>query len=351
MKPWPVLALSVVVCLLGVVAPAVADDAVVTVAEPAADTRAPEPWPARPEEILSVTAQPTACVRRDAGGRFAGWIDYKHCVVSGRTTASARWLDDLFGDWHDDEATLRLRVIAELGKDEESVLKGNLRVRGVADLPNAFTRLRLVLSDDESDGATTNGDNPAAPVLGRFRDNAALALRWVPFSGLGFKTDVDLGLRSTPEVYARWRLRQQWQLGQDQLLRLGQTFRYGYESQGVSISQLEAERAFDANSTLRIGTVWRAEEAETAVGFQWSHGLSLQHMVGSDGSLSYGWAVAGLTRPHYRRESHGPWLVWRQSLWREWLFYEIEPRITYYRRLGFEDVASLVVRLEVQFGQ
>ncbi len=188
-------------------------------------------------------------------------------------------------------------------------------------------------------------------ALGDFRDSASVALRWIPFSGLGFKTDVDVGVRSTPEAYVRWRLRQQWQLGSENLLRAGQTFRYGSERRGESVSQLEAERALDANSTLRAGTAWRIEEEDTASGFAWSHGLSLQHMVGDDGSLSYGWSVGGFTRPHYRRERHGPWLVWRQSLWRDWLFYEIEPRITYYRRLDWDDVPSLVLRLEAQIGR
>lgn len=296
------------------------------------------------------TAQPARdCLRRDSAGRFVGWVDYQHCVVSGRTVATALWFDDLFGDWHEDEASLLLRLIAEAGWDEEGGPATNLRLRGSAELPNAFTRLRLVISDDDADEAEPEGE--VSEALGDFRDSASVALRWIPFSGLGFKTDVDVGVRSTPEAYVRWRLRQQWLIGSENLLRAGQTFRYGSERRGESVSQLQAERALDADSTLRLATAWRIEEEDTASGFAWSHGLSLQHAVGDDGSLSYGWSVGGITRPHYQRERHGPWLVWRQSLWRDWLFYEIEPRITYYRRLDWDDVPSLVLRLEAQIGR
>jgi len=60
--------------------------------------------------------------------------------------------------------------------------------------------------------------------------------------------------------------------------------------------------------------------------------------------------MAGHTRPNNRMESYGPWLHWRQSFLRDWLYYEVEPRLTRYRELNWDAVPSVEIRLEAQFG-
>lgn len=291
----------------------------------------------------------SGCIRRDDEGRFAGWVDYQHCVFSGRSMASARWVDDLFGDWSEDDASLLVRVIAETGWDEETGSVVAARVRGSVDLPNALTRLRLVISD-ESEGEA--GTTALPDVARELRSNAAVALRWIPFFSEGFRTDVDVGTRSGPEIYTRLRLRKVWSLDNDSLLRAGQTLTNGSDRGAESVSQLGIERALSEHYVLGIDTVWRLREAETAPGFSWSHGVSLLRAVGDAGALSYGASVAGHTRPSFQRDNHGIWLRWRQqSAWRDWLFYEVEPRLTAYHDLGRDVVPSLTLRLEMQFGQ
>lgn len=305
------------------------------------------------EDRSSGTTQDVSCILRDEKGRFQGWVDYQHCVFSGRTTASARWFDDLFGEWSDEEAAMMVRVVTEAGWDEENGFSSAARIRAKADLPNAKERLRLVITDEEEANELPTQEERVAPqTLRRLRDTSSVALRWFPRVRHNIRTDLDIGVRGGPEIYTRLRLRRQWGLTEDSVLKAAQTFRYGTESLGVSSSQLDAERAVSGRSVLRLSTVYRFAENDHDDGFVWTHGLSMSHVFReySDASLGYGFSVSGHTRPDIHKESYGPWLVWRQSFWRDWLYYEIEPRLTHYRELDWDRVPSLVVRLEAQFG-
>lgn len=302
-----------------------------------------------PASAAGHAAAQNDCIRRDEAGRFQGWVDYQHCVYSEQTTASARWFDELFGELSDEQAGMVVRVISEVGWDEENGWSSHAGIRASADLPNAKARLRLVI-EDEGQEELTEAQRSNPQVLRESRDNASLALRWIPLESAGIRSDVDVGIRSGPDIFTRLRLRKQWGLTDYSVMKLGQTFRYGTESHGVSTSQLQLERAMGSRSVLRFSNVFRYEEDRHPNGFIWTHGLSMSHVIEQDTSLSYGISIGGHTRPDYRKESYGPWLVWRQSIWRDWIYYEIEPRLTRYRGVGWDTVPSLLLRLEAQFG-
>lgn len=314
----------------------------------------PEPVSPGIVDTGSVGESDQSCIRRDEEGRFQGWMDYQHCVFSGRTVATAQWFDDLFGDWSDDHADMMARVIGETGWDEEIGWSSAARIRARVDLPNASARLRLVITDDgDAAGDATLEERSSPQVLRNLQDSTSVAVRWMPRVQHGIRSDLDVGVRSGPDVFLRLRLRRQWGLTDNSILRVGQTFRYGTESLGVSSSQLEMERAMSEHSVLRFSTVYLIEEDDHPDGFLWSHGLSMSHVFREwkDASLGYGFSVLGHTQPDHRKESYGPWVLWRQSFWRDWLYYEVEPRLTRYRELDWDTVPSVVLRLEAQFGR
>lgn len=291
------------------------------------------------------------CVRRDQQGRFMGWMDYQHCVFSGRTVATARWFDDLFGDWHDDQASMLLRVIAQTAMVEGDGLDARLSVRASAALPNARQRLRLIVSDEQDDPAFANQD-----VRRRLREEdtrTSAALRWITLEHFGVESDFDLGVRGIdpPDVFARARARRSWSLSRDSIVRFSQNLRYGSDSKERYVSLLELERALSDRSVLRLSTAYdyAADFAEED-GFRWSKGVSISRALSHARSLSYGVSVNGQTRPGWRADSFGPWAVYRRSFLRPWLFYEVEPHYTFYREREWNPLASIVLRLEVQFG-
>lgn len=306
------------------------------------------PPPAVADGVLEATDK--GCIRRDDSGQFMGWMDYQQCVFSGQTVDAARWFDDLFGDWSDDEAGALVRVISEVGWDEENGWSTEARVRARVDLPNASRRMRLIISDDGED-AQTQEQRTSPQALKDIRDNASVSVRWNPLNLARIDSDMDIGLRSGPDIFARLRLRRLWTLTENSVVRAGQTFRYGTESLGVSTSQLDFQRAMSEQAVLSLNTVFQFDQTQDEDGFVWTHGLAMSHVLKNKGSLAYGISLSGHTKPNYSKESYGPWMLWRQSFLRDWLYYEVEPRLTSYRDVEWDVVPSVVLRLEVHLGR
>lgn len=123
------------------------------------------------------------CIDRDSNGRFMGWVDRNHCIYSGRTLAGARWFDDLFGDWYDDEARVLVRIISETGFAEGQNASSTIQVRASAELPNAKKRLRLVITDDSDRDERLSGQD-ALSQLNRTSGKVSAAVRLTPATGV-----------------------------------------------------------------------------------------------------------------------------------------------------------------------
>lgn len=322
-----------------VVTPVVAPEAVAT------------PTPGVSGSIPASSGNKPDCISRDNAGRFMGWVDHKHCVFSGRTLASANWFDDLFGDWQDDSASVLVHIISEATFAESENPGLGLRVRASADLPNAQRRLRLVITDDSERDESVAGQDVLSQ-LNRTSTQVSAALRFIPFDKAGFKSDFDLGVRGIgpPDIFARARVRNRWSISSDAIIRFGQTFRYGSDSDGRSISQFDVEQVLDENSVVRISSGYEYSQQDSDNGFSWGHGMSMSHVLAAARSLGYGITLNGHTTPNWRGENYGPWIIFRSSFLRPWLFYELEPRLTWYRDKDWDSVASIVLRLEVQLG-
>lgn len=284
-----------------------------------------------------------------------GWVDRQQCVFSGRTIAAARWVDDLFGDWDDSDASMQLRVINELTTVEGDGAAFKLRLRAKANLPRAKRRLRLIISSDADQDGRVAGQDALSQLRPAPTDISA-ALRWMSRDQGFLKTDFDVGVRGLgpPDIFARFRVREDWDFWQKNIFRLGQTLRYGTESEGRSITQFDLERLVDKNSVARLSSAYEYDQTNNENGMVWSQGISLSHILTGNKSLSYGITVNGHMNPQWRSDNKGPWLVWRSSVLRDWLFYEIEPRLTWYnteQRNDWYAVTSLTLRLEIQFGR
>jgi hypothetical protein len=318
----------------------------------------PDPEPARvPPPVLATSAptpEPAAgnCIKRDEEGRLIGWMDYQQCVFSGRTLASAIWVDDLFGDWHDKDAMLLVRAITEITTTEAQGSRFRFRLRASAALPNAQKRLRLVVTDDSEVDQSVGGQDVLSQ-LDSARDKLSTALRWVPFERAGFQSDFDIGIRGLGpmDIFTRARLRKSWNVSRDGVIRFGETLRYGSESHGRSITQMDYEYALGQTALARLSSAYEYQQDHHDNGLLWGHGISMSHMLGGPRSLGYGFSVNGHTQPNWKDENYGPWLLYRSNLLRPWLFYELEPRVTWYGDGGGDAVLSLTLRLELQLGK
>jgi hypothetical protein len=320
--------------------------------EPSVETMANHTPPVQPPS-------PDKCVKRDDEGRFIGWMDFEQCVASNRSLAAARWFDDLFGSWQEEDSSrVLIKAITEVTVTEGQGATTNFYVRASAVLPNMKKRLRLIIEDDRDRSLNTAGLD-TGPSQNKNSGRASAALRWNTFNFAGFKSTIDLGAHGVnpPDVFVRTRTRNDWSLSTDAIMRFGQTFIYGSHTRGRSISQVDLEDALNNKIVARFSNAYAYDQRATLNGFNWTHGVSLAYALGNRRSVSYGFTVNGHTAPDWRGQSYGPWIGYRSSFLRSWLIYEVVPQLTWSRPIAccsdqhWNRALSLVMRLEIQLGR
>lgn len=292
------------------------------------------------------TALSSDCIRRDNEGRFLGWIDNQHCLLSYRTTETAQWLDSLFGQIEDkDDIVGRVRVVNDMSWLEGEGLTGAIRIRASVKLPNAKRRFRLVVSDE--DDSLYNNRNAQDTTNS---EKTTAAIRWLPDRDSRVSYSVDLGLHSE-DVFGRIRLQRTWRTSHQSLFRLNETLRYGLKTEVKSVTQGDFERLLNPKTVLRLSSAlqyWQNEPKP--VGLRWSQDNSILHRISAQRSLAYGVTIEGIQQPHWQIISDRLFVLYRQSFWRSWLYYELEPQLVRDWQVD-RDVKSLFVfRVEANFG-
>lgn len=305
-------------------------------------------WPGTVLLLALLAGQPAQadrqpCIARDARGDLLGWADYPHCLVDYRTQSTVRWLDDWFGHPDvDEEATAAVRAITEVVIDDEGELTPALRLRARLHLPGISKRLSLVFEDESQDRNRLLGQ--------RSVNDSSLALRWMALGLERLRVETDIGVRSGPDLFVRARTSRSWALATDDQIRVSQMLRYGVDERLRSISELEYSHAF---SDVMAGTLfyqfdYRQEDSDQ--GFDWARGGVLSRVLESGATLAVGVAEEGITRP-WETTQVALWTRYRRSFLRDWLFYEVEPRLSQTRQRDWDALPSLTLRLEVHFGQ
>ncbi len=288
----------------------------------------------------------TSCIERDDEGRFWGWVDNQHCLVSYRATQTAQWLDSLFGQGEDSQDSIgRIRIINDLIWTEGSGLSGKIRIRASAKLPNAKRRFSLVISD-EDDRLYPNGETQTTNKS----ETTSAALRWLPNIASRVKYSVDLGAHST-DVFTRLRAQREWRITNNSIFRFRESLRYGLKSELKSVTQGEIERLLNDKTVMRLGSAvqyWQNEP--DPVGLRWSQDNSILHRISSQKSLAYGLTLEGVQQPSWQVNSDRLFVLYRQSFWRPWLYYELEPQLVRDWTQHKEVTSLLVFRIEANFG-
>ncbi len=284
-----------------------------------------------------------SCLQRDKAGDFMGWADYPHCLVDSRTQSTVRWLDDWFGDPAESEiAQAYVRAISDFRVTDTGDLTAGLRLRAKLSLPKLNRRLSLIFEDERAESESVRQLTN--------ENDSALSLRYLLKSLERFRLDADIGVRSGPDVFARLRYRQSWAITSEDQIRVSQTLRYGAKERVRAINELDYSHAF---SDRGVGLVYHNvdyQQEDFNNGLLWGRGLLYAHTLDSNGAWSVGVGQEGISKPRWQEESRFVWTRYRQRFMRNWLFYELEPRLTQQRVRNWKNEASLILRLEVQFG-
>ncbi|TKB51324.1 hypothetical protein FCL40_01845 [Ferrimonas sediminicola] len=274
------------------------------------------------------------------------WYDKAHTLLSGSAQRTALWFDHFFGPSDDaDQASSHFRLRAQREFIERESDQWGLRLSAAYYLPQTERRLKLLLESDEEDEEL--GDL----FTGTGEGTTRAALRWIPLDRKRWDLSLDLGasVDSGIQPFVRGRARYYDNLDQRTLLKASQELRLQSDEGWSETTGLNLERHSDGHALLWRNWLFYGEESD---GLEWNSKLSRVEWLNERTALSLFVAASGATDdPGIQSEIRRLGLTLRQSFLRSWLFYEVEPQLTWPRQYGFDTNLELTLTLEAQFGQ
>lgn len=290
------------------------------------------------------------------------WWDKKQAAFSNKLQDYAAHMNDWFGKPDpDDPASANLRIIIDNDWNKYDKYSAHPRVRGKVKLPTLENRFSLVFGDDTLDDemhnrASLNNENIRDDnnrTLDRQRtrdDNASLALRWSNLSkSLGIDTDADIGIRSGDDLYLRLKGEKGWELDNNFYTNAEQIYRYGIDSKHYLRTNLEVRHA-RPNEAFIADQLSLTYTDDGTQNFSWDNRLFRQHQFFHHHWFNYGIYMGGeIDNNTPDLDSYGPFVAWRQPVWREWLF--VQSEVNYYnqRKQDRDHTIGALIRLETWF--
>lgn len=290
------------------------------------------------------------------------WIDQQHQRISQGLDHQAEKIDAQFGPsnpYHPAQASLR--IILDNSWQEKGDYHLEPRIRGSIKLPALENKLRLMFGDDTLDDELTalpypnlnNGDKTNQSVVLKDqakKENSSVALRWLGLSTPDMKTDLDIGVRSHFDVYAKAKVGKEWQLQPNLQLYGEQLLRYGTKSKGFYRTFLNLHYQTEQWPDMFDQTVFQYEQRNKNQGVYWENRPFLQQSFFPNQTFSYGVLVAGHTKNNADGiNSYGPWLSWRQPLFRPWFIVQTDVNYFNNQDLNQNHQLSVLLRLETVF--
>ncbi|OTG80737.1 hypothetical protein [Acinetobacter sp. ANC 4648] len=290
------------------------------------------------------------------------WADQTQKSIRNWADQTAVKMDNWFGESNPDKpATATLRILADNSWNKYDNYEIQPRIRGKIRLPTLEKRLSVVFGDDSLDNEIYNNiaitnDNPtntSNKSLDRKQikdDNGSIALRWSQMSKkLPFNVDADLGIRSGSDIYARLKAEKDWDLSNNFSFHAEQIYRYGIKSENYLRTNLELTHArpHEAFLSSQFSLTYADDQEDNLT---WDNRIYRQHQFFQNNRFNYGIYTGGYYNDSdLRLNSWGPFISWRQPLWREWFF--VQGDLNYFNdhREDRSNFFSALIRLEALF--
>lgn len=290
------------------------------------------------------------------------WFDRRQKSIRNWADNTAHKIDGWFGDTNPQKpASAKLRVIIDNDWNEHDGYEVKPRIRGSIKLPTLENRLSVVFGDDSLDNEIDNNiaitnENPSGNTDKtldgkRIRDdNSSIALRWSELSKkFPFEFDADLGLRSGDDLYARLKASRDWKLSNDFSFHAEQIYRYGIDSENYLRTNLELTHA-RPNQAFISNQFYLTYADEQDDDLTWDNRTYRQHQFFEGNRFNYGIYTGGYyNNDDLRLNSWGPFVSWRQPVWREWFY--VQGDLNYFNdaREDRDHYPRALIRLEALF--
>jgi hypothetical protein len=290
----------------------------------------------------------------DAPDHEDTWLDLGHSLLEEKLFAPVVAFDRFFSDERDLEAERSrsfLQLRNELRLDQGGrptytpILRANLRMPGV----NAWLkRFRLVLEGQAQDAyATLFPASDGTGALGR--GNAEL--RFGLWDGLATHVDLGAGVlfQLPPGAFTRLRLRLAFPVGDLFLARLATSGFWRTDTHLGTSAETYLERPIGPGSVVRLAS--DAQLTQRSRGVEWKSEIGWLVALSPQTAAALLAGARGATGAPDAVERYRVATRLRRGLFRDWLFYEIEPEVYW----PWTPVAprrttlAVTVRLDVQF--
>ncbi len=289
------------------------------------------------------------------------WADRKQRQIRNWADRSSNKIDNWFGETDPNKpADATLRILIDNRWDKHDGYEIKPRIRGKINLPTLEKRLSIVFGDESLDNeirnnvaiSNENRNEPGKSLDTRRtrEENSSLALRWSNFAKrLPFEIDADLGIRSGDDIYARIKAERDWQLRNDFTFHAEQIYRYGIDSENYLRTNLELVHARPEQPVLanQFSLVYADEQDDDLT---WDNRAYREHQFFAGNRFNYGLYTGGFyNNSDLRLNSWGPFISWRQPLWREWFYVQGDLNYQNDQREDRSHYLSTLVRLEAIF--
>ena len=296
-----------------------------------------------------------ALLEKPNGSIVDAWVDLPHAFLERRIFGIVDGFDRFFADERDlgsARPTSFVRLRSQLRVQEDGTLAYGASVR--ADLALPYIRKRLkrfrILLEDAGRGLTDSEPRALSGQGGGGRTDAVLRLTLLQT----LRSSLDLGggviFALPPGVVGRLRFRHAQALGRVALARIAASGFWDSREGWGSNGSLAFERALGRRLLLR----WTSGTLVTQAshGYESASELALLATLGRFTGLTLLGSGSTRSKPELVVQTWRVAARLRTSLFRRWLFGEVEPEVAWpLEPTGRSAVSAVFFRLEVQFEQ
>lgn len=293
----------------------------------------------------------TEGMAREEARPFFEFLDQPQEAVSSGIESLAQSIDEFYADEKVkyESSGSYVQLIGDLLFEEPGQLHsmGNIKLR--LRIPHTQKKLRLLLeSDPDEKRSTVERVTNQAPQTGDSDDSLYAAVQ----TDLGkpekwrFKPSLGLRLRFPIEFYVRLRASRTYQYDKWRLYLMQtpywfDTTGFGFDANMEWSYPLQDDKLFRSVSILRY-----TDERDM---FDYAQVISLTHTLSSRRAITYEAAAFADAEPAVHATQYLLLTRYRQRVHSDYMFLEIVPQLRYRKEFGFNDDASLLVRVEFLF--
>ncbi len=276
------------------------------------------------------------------------WLDDAHAEVSQTLRQASAWMDSFFDDNRSVEEENRTRARLKLGLrySEAEAFELEPRINLRLHLPQLSKKASMILFAADDDKPEIGASRTDPGFFGKDERKAGAALQY--FLNEGEKYNISFtGGGATGYLYGGLRYRHTKEFA-DWQTRFRTQLRYYTDDGLVNLNSLDCDRELSKIWFFRTTTQleWLEEDSELPL----TLAFRLYQVLDEDRVLSYEWENRMEEIDQGEISEVMLLFRYRQRFLREWLFWEVSPRVTFDDDQDWDSEYAVLVKVDITFG-